>query len=57
MTTRLDEAIEDVRREAGILGVVAGLWMPCRGTYVRAPDAAPMLAGAAPGGTRGSPSG
>ncbi|MGW3665586.1 serine hydrolase domain-containing protein [Streptomyces sp. NPDC005141] len=36
LTARLDKAIEDVRREANIPGVVAGLWMPGKGSYVRA---------------------
>ncbi|MET9735572.1 serine hydrolase domain-containing protein [Streptomyces sp. NPDC006458] len=36
VTARLDKAIEDVRRQAGIPGIVAGLWMPGRGGYVRA---------------------
>ncbi|MDQ0930520.1 serine hydrolase domain-containing protein [Streptomyces turgidiscabies] len=36
VTARLDRTIEDVRRQAGIPGVVVGLWMPGRGSYVRA---------------------
>ncbi|MFJ2648488.1 serine hydrolase domain-containing protein [Streptomyces sp. NPDC087420] len=36
LTARLDKAIEDTRRQAGIPGVVVGLWMPGRGSYVRA---------------------
>ncbi|MDI5961301.1 serine hydrolase domain-containing protein [Streptomyces sp. SL13] len=36
LTARLDKAIGDVRRQAGIPGVVVGLWMPGRGSYVRA---------------------
>ncbi|MFF0205710.1 serine hydrolase domain-containing protein [Streptomyces sp. NPDC005017] len=36
LTARLDKAIEDVRRQAGIPGIVAGLWMPGKGSYVRA---------------------
>lgn len=36
LTARLDKAVEDVRREAGIPGVVVGLWMPGKGNYVRA---------------------
>nr|WP_095875609.1 serine hydrolase domain-containing protein [Streptomyces sp. TLI_235] len=36
LTARLDRTIEDVRRQAGIPGVVVGLWMPGRGSYVRA---------------------
>lgn len=36
LTARLDKAIEDVRQEAGIPGVIVGLWMPGKGNYVRA---------------------
>ncbi|MFD9461022.1 serine hydrolase domain-containing protein [Streptomyces sp. NPDC060027] len=36
LTARLDKAIEDVRQEADIPGVVVGLWMPGKGNYVRA---------------------
>ncbi|WP_371601859.1 beta-lactamase family protein [Streptomyces sp. NBC_01220] len=36
MNARLDKAIEDVREQAGIPGVVVGLWMPGKGSYVRA---------------------
>ncbi|MEV6319387.1 serine hydrolase domain-containing protein [Streptomyces sp. NPDC051776] len=36
VTARLDKAIEDVRRQAGIPGVIVGLWMPGKGSYVRA---------------------
>ncbi|MBP0450379.1 beta-lactamase family protein [Kitasatospora sp. RG8] len=36
LTARLDRAVEDVRRQAGIPGVIAGLWMPGQGSYVRA---------------------
>ncbi|WP_327721484.1 beta-lactamase family protein [Streptomyces sp. NBC_00490] len=36
LASRLDKAIEKVRRQAGIPGVVAGLWMPGKGSYVRA---------------------
>ncbi|WP_405537218.1 beta-lactamase family protein [Streptomyces sp. NBC_00075] len=36
VTARLDKAIEDVRRQAGIPGVVVGVWMPGKGSYVRA---------------------
>ncbi|WP_369193279.1 serine hydrolase domain-containing protein [Streptomyces djakartensis] len=35
LTARLDETIEDTRRQAGIPGAVVGLWMPGRGGYVR----------------------
>ncbi|MDQ0596664.1 D-alanyl-D-alanine carboxypeptidase [Streptomyces canus] len=36
LASRLDKAIEKVRQQAGIPGVVAGLWMPGKGSYVRA---------------------
>ncbi|MFD3654573.1 serine hydrolase domain-containing protein [Streptomyces sp. NPDC058620] len=36
LTARLDKTIEDVRRQAGIPGAVVGLWMPGKGSYVRA---------------------
>ncbi|MDX2528356.1 serine hydrolase domain-containing protein [Streptomyces europaeiscabiei] len=36
VTARLDKAVADVRREAGIPGVAVGLWMPGKGCYVRA---------------------
>ncbi|WP_055532451.1 serine hydrolase domain-containing protein [Streptomyces graminilatus] len=36
VTARLDRAIEDVRGQAGIPGVVVGVWMPGKGSYVRA---------------------
>ncbi|WP_328430805.1 MULTISPECIES: serine hydrolase domain-containing protein [unclassified Streptomyces] len=36
VTARLDKTIEDVRRRAGIPGVIIGLWMPGQGSYVRA---------------------
>ncbi|WP_371660213.1 serine hydrolase domain-containing protein [Streptomyces sp. NBC_00280] len=36
VAARLDKAIEDVRRQADIPGVVVGLWMPGKGSYVRA---------------------
>lgn len=36
LTARLDRAVADVRREAGIPGVAVGLWMPGKGCYVRA---------------------
>ncbi|MFJ9631590.1 serine hydrolase domain-containing protein [Streptomyces sp. NPDC101175] len=35
-TARLDKAVADVRRQAGIPGVVVGLWLPGKGCYVRA---------------------
>ncbi|WP_446038152.1 serine hydrolase domain-containing protein [Streptomyces sp. SID1121] len=36
LTARLDKAIRDTRRQARIPGVVVGLWMPGKGSYVRA---------------------
>ncbi|MEU9137714.1 serine hydrolase domain-containing protein [Streptomyces sp. NPDC048404] len=36
LSTRLDKAIADVRRQADIPGIVVGLWMPGKGNYVRA---------------------
>ncbi|MER5964991.1 serine hydrolase domain-containing protein [Streptomyces sp. NPDC002057] len=36
LTARLDETIEEVREQAGVPGVVVGLWMPGKGGYVRA---------------------
>ncbi|MDQ1021384.1 serine hydrolase domain-containing protein [Streptomyces afghaniensis] len=36
LTARLDRAIAQVREEAGVPGVVVGLWMPGKGSYVRA---------------------
>lgn len=36
LASRLDKAIEKVREQAGIPGIVAGLWMPGKGSYVRA---------------------
>ncbi|MEU0582876.1 serine hydrolase domain-containing protein [Streptomyces sp. NPDC006132] len=36
ITERLDRAIAEVREQAGIPGVVVGLWMPGKGSYVRA---------------------
>ncbi|MER6671750.1 serine hydrolase domain-containing protein [Streptomyces sp. NPDC000983] len=45
LTARLDKAIEDVRREAGIPGAVVGLWMPGKGSYVRATGVADTATG------------
>ncbi|MFE6288023.1 serine hydrolase domain-containing protein [Streptomyces sp. NPDC057877] len=45
LTARLDEAIEEVRREAGIPGLVVGLWMPGKGEYVRATGVADTATG------------
>ncbi|MFJ2938349.1 serine hydrolase domain-containing protein [Streptomyces sp. NPDC087219] len=36
LTARLDKTIADVREQAGIPGVVVGIWMPGKGSYVRA---------------------
>ncbi|WP_406280405.1 serine hydrolase domain-containing protein [Embleya sp. NBC_00896] len=36
LQTRLDEAVQQVMREAGIPGVQVGVWMPGKGNYVRA---------------------
>lgn len=46
LAARLDKAIEKVRRQAGIPGVVAGLWMPGQGSYVRATGVANKATGA-----------
>ncbi|MFD4526038.1 serine hydrolase domain-containing protein [Streptomyces sp. NPDC058470] len=45
LTARLDAAIEKVRRQADIPGVVVGLWMPGRGSYVRATGVADTATG------------
>ncbi|WHM36631.1 serine hydrolase domain-containing protein [Streptomyces sp. BPTC-684] len=45
LTARLDKAIEDVRRQAAIPGVVVGLWMPGKGNYVRATGVADKTTG------------
>ncbi|MEU0408996.1 serine hydrolase domain-containing protein [Streptomyces griseorubiginosus] len=45
LASRLDKAIEKVRRQAGIPGVVAGLWMPGKGRYVRATGVADRATG------------
>ncbi|MGW8768319.1 serine hydrolase domain-containing protein [Streptomyces sp. NPDC055815] len=45
LTARLDKAIEDVRKQAGIPGVAVGLWMPGRGSYVRATGVANKVTG------------
>ncbi|MBM9623809.1 serine hydrolase domain-containing protein [Streptomyces zhihengii] len=42
---RLDKAIEEVRQQAGIPGVVVGLWMPGKGSYVRASGVADTATG------------
>ncbi|MFF7388585.1 serine hydrolase domain-containing protein [Streptomyces scabiei] len=43
LTARLDQAVEGVRREAGIPGVTVGLWMPGRGCYVRSTGVADVV--------------
>ncbi|WAZ19653.1 beta-lactamase family protein [Streptomyces cinnabarinus] len=45
LTAKLDKAIEDVRRQANIPGIVAGLWMPGKGRYVRATGVADTASG------------
>jgi D-alanyl-D-alanine carboxypeptidase len=45
LTARLDRTIEEARREAGIPGIVTGLWMPGRGNYVRATGVADTASG------------
>ncbi|MFD5627195.1 MULTISPECIES: serine hydrolase domain-containing protein [unclassified Streptomyces] len=45
LTARLDKAVENVRKEAGIPGVVVGLWMPGKGNYVRASGVADTATG------------
>ena len=45
LTARLDAAIEDVRRQAGIPGVIAGVWLPGRGSYTRATGVADTATG------------
>ncbi|MFE7599409.1 serine hydrolase domain-containing protein [Streptomyces sp. NPDC057494] len=45
LTARLDKAIEDVRKQAGIPGVAVGLWMPGQGSYVRATGVADKTTG------------
>ncbi|MFE9763488.1 serine hydrolase domain-containing protein [Streptomyces sp. NPDC005808] len=45
LTVRLDKAIEKVRRQADIPGVVVGLWMPGKGSYVRATGVADTATG------------
>ncbi|WP_371484633.1 serine hydrolase domain-containing protein [Kitasatospora sp. NBC_00315] len=46
LTARLDQAVEDIRRQAGIPGVITGLWLPGRGSYVRATGVADTATGA-----------
>lgn len=45
LTSRLDKAIEKVRQQAGVPGVVVGLWMPGKGSYVRATGVADKVTG------------
>ncbi|TXS21388.1 class A beta-lactamase-related serine hydrolase [Streptomyces sp. ms191] len=45
LTARLDKAVEDVRRQAGIPGIAVGLWLPGRGSYVRATGVANTATG------------
>ncbi|MET9725287.1 serine hydrolase domain-containing protein [Streptomyces zaomyceticus] len=45
LTARLDRTIEEVRKQAGIPGVVVGLWMPGKGEYVRATGVADTVTG------------
>ncbi|WP_033818998.1 serine hydrolase [Kitasatospora sp. MBT63] len=45
LTARLDRAVEDTRRQAGIPGAVVGLWFPERGSYVRASGVADTATG------------
>ncbi|MFD3943094.1 serine hydrolase domain-containing protein [Streptomyces sp. NPDC058579] len=45
LTARLDKVIEDARVQAGIPGLVAGLWMPGKGRYVRATGVADKVTG------------
>ncbi|MEU9700089.1 serine hydrolase domain-containing protein [Streptomyces sp. NPDC047981] len=45
LTARLDRTIEDVRVQAGIPGLVVGLWMPGKGRYVRATGVADKVTG------------
>ncbi|MFJ5712072.1 serine hydrolase domain-containing protein [Streptomyces sp. NPDC093105] len=42
---RLDSTVEKVRREAGIPGLVVGIWMPGQGCYVRATGVADKRTG------------
>ncbi|MEE1783164.1 serine hydrolase [Streptomyces sp. SP17BM10] len=46
LTSQLDRTIEEVRQQAGIPGVVVGLWMPGKGSYVRATGVADKVTGA-----------
>lgn len=46
LSARLDRTIAQVRTQAGIPGVVVGLWLPGRGCYVRATGVADKKTGA-----------
>ncbi|WP_405014425.1 serine hydrolase domain-containing protein [Kitasatospora sp. NBC_01539] len=46
LVARLDEAIEGTRQETGTPGVIVGLWMPGRGSYIRATGVADTATGA-----------
>ncbi|MFI6084961.1 serine hydrolase domain-containing protein [Streptomyces sp. NPDC051217] len=45
LTARLDKTIKKVRVQTGIPGVVVGLWMPGKGSYVRASGVADTATG------------
>ncbi|MFD3530243.1 serine hydrolase domain-containing protein [Streptomyces sp. NPDC058664] len=45
LTAKLDKTIEGVRKQAGIPGVVVGVWMPGKGCYVRATGVADKVTG------------
>lgn len=45
LTARLDKTIKEVREQAGIPGAVVGLWMPGKGSYVRATGVADTATG------------
>ncbi|WP_128980009.1 serine hydrolase domain-containing protein [Streptomyces roseicoloratus] len=45
LTARLDKTVEDVRKQAGIPGLVVGVWMPGKGCYVRATGVADKTTG------------
>lgn len=45
LAAKLDRTIADVRKQAGIPGVVVGLWMPGKGSYVHADGVADKVTG------------
>ncbi|MFG3493287.1 serine hydrolase domain-containing protein [Streptomyces sp. NPDC047972] len=45
LTARLDRTIAEVREQAGIPGVVVGVWMPGKGSYVHAAGVADKATG------------